>query len=480
MIFNSWEFVILFVLTLGSIYILKPQIRKYILLLASSIFIGFYHAGFLAMAVITALLTYSSAIWIDSKEDEDKRSFAFKTSLVIHLLILVGFKYFGFLENNIGKIVQLFGGEWNSNTSTSIFVPLGISFYIFQSISYLTEVYWEEQESERNVWDFLLYMLFFMKFLSGPIERAESFLPQIKKPKAFNYEQATYGLQLIYLGLFKKLIIADRLAPALNDVFNSVHDFSGAQFLISGLLYPIQLYADFSGYTDIAIGGAAILGYRLSPNFNRPFTADSITEFWRRWHMSLSFWVKDYLYEPIAMNKRRWGIWGIVYALFVTFVLLGLWHGGSWNFVIYGAIQGLVISYEMICGKWRKSLLDKLPNSISKIYGIIRTYLIFSFSLLFFKLEKLSDVAYIISHLGDGIKDSFKELNLGLRDHDIIVSLAAIALLFLFEYFNQKRDLLASLTQQKVRFRWTIYYFLLFLLITQGVFGASDFIYIQF
>lgn len=479
MVFNSWEFVILFALSLGAIYILKPQIRKYILLLASGVFIGYYHVGFLAMAVITALLTYGSAIWINRNENEKHRSFAFKTSLITHLLILVGFKYFGFLEYNIGKVVELFGGSW-SFSSTSIFVPLGISFYIFQSISYLIEVYWEEQEPERNIWDFSLYMLFFMKFLSGPIERAESFLPQIKKPKDFNYEQATFGLKLIYLGLFKKLIIADRIAPALNDVFSSVHDFSGAQLLISSLLYPIQLYADFSGYTDIAIGGAAILGYRLSINFNRPFISDSITEFWRRWHMSLSFWVKDYLYEPIAMNKRAWGIWGIAYALFVTFVLLGLWHGGSWNFVIYGAIQGMVISYEMLCGKWRKNLLAKLPGAISTSYSIIRTYLIFSFSLLFFKLEKLADVSYVITHIGDGIKDSYKELNIGLGDHDVIISLTAIVLLFLFEYFNSKKDLLRSLEHKNFGFRWALYYILLFVLISQGVFGTSDFIYIQF
>ncbi len=479
MIFNSWEFAVLFIVITGIFYFIVPQLRKWLLLAGSIVFIGFNHWGYLALAVSTALLTYGSGIWIDKQTNDKTRQRFFTISLIAHLAILVFFKYFGFLEANMGLFIKTIGGHWNS-TITSIFLPLGISFYIFQSISYLIEVYWEEQEAEKNLSDFMLYMLFFMKFLSGPIERPGEFLPQIKETKVFDYDKVSYGLRLIAIGLFKKLIISNLLATVVNDVFSSVQDYSGVQLCVATLVYPIQLYADFSGYTDIAIGGAAILGYRLSPNFNRPFIAQSITDFWRRWHMSLSFWVKDYIYEPIAFKKRNWGIWGISYALMLTFILLGLWHGDSWNFIIYGAIQGAVIIYEMSRSKWCSKWNKYLSGRWFKAYNIIRTYLIFSASLLFFKIEKFSDVVYVYNHIFDGIKATYKEINLGMSDHNIIVIAFATTLLFFYEYADSKWDIWGKLRQKPIALRWSVYYLIIFIIFSCGDFGATDFIYLQF
>lgn len=478
MSFTSWEFCLLFAIVFIGYYAINDKLKKWILLLGSSVFIGYYNIWFLVMAVATATLTYFSGIYIANKQDEKPRLLAFKIGLIVHLAILVLFKYLGFIESNINHIVNLLGGDWNN--ITAIFLPLGISFYLFQSISYLIDIYWEEIEPEKNYSNFMLYMLFFMKFLSGPIERAEHFLPQIQKSKKFDYDLALSGVQLIAIGLFKKLIIADRLAPVLNSVFSNVHDYSSAQLLVATIFYPIQLYADFSGYTDMAIGGAALLGYKISINFNRPFIAESLADFWRRWHMTLSFWVRDYLYEPIAMNRRAWGVWGIAYALIITFVLLGLWHGGSWNFVIYGAIQGIVISYEIVAGKKRQSLLDKLPKGVAKAYNMLRTYLIFAFSLLFFRIATLPDVYYTVTNLFGGIKYNFKELNIGLRDHDLIVLLVAIFMLFFYEYANNKWDIWKRLEHKPTAIRWAVYYLLLIILFTQSVSGANNFIYIQF
>lgn len=479
MIFNSWEFAILISLVVVAYYSIASQYRKWILLAASAIFIGFNHWGYLLLAILTSLLTYQSGIWIEKQTDEDKRKRAFTTCLLAHIAILVGFKYFGFLEANVGSLFQLMGFPWKA-TITKVFLPLGISFYIFQSISYMIEVYWEEEKAETNLSDFMLYMLFFMKFLSGPIERPGDFLPQIKKEKAFDYNNATYGIKLIAIGLFKKLVIANSLAGVLNDVFASVHDYSGAQLCIATLLYPIQLYADFSGYTDIAIGGAAILGYKLSPNFNRPFLAETITDFWRRWHMSLSFWVKDYIYEPLAFKKRNWGIWGIGYALLVTFILLGLWHGDSWNFVIYGAIQGIVIIYEMHRGKWISKWSGFFSGKWFKLYGIIRTYLIFSLSLLFFKMQTFGEASYVLRHLFDGINSSYKELSLGMRDHNMIVLGSAIILMFLYEFVLSRWDIWGKLNSQPIALRWAVYYMIFFIIFFYGDFGTADFIYLQF
>jgi D-alanyl-lipoteichoic acid acyltransferase DltB (MBOAT superfamily) len=196
--------------------------------------------------------------------------------------------------------------------------------------------------------------------------------------------------------------------------------------------------------------------------------------------MSLSFWVRDYLYEPIAMNKRSWGKWGIAYALVITFVLLGLWHGGSWNFIIYGAIQGLVISYEMLTQKQRSLVLDKLPQALSNTYGVIRTFAIFSISLLFFKIESLGDVTYVINHFFDGINLSYKALQLGLRDHDLITCMISVVLVFLYEFSESKWNLEQKFKNQPIVIRWAFYYLMLILVFCNGAIGNTDFIYLQF
>ncbi|MFR7878068.1 MAG: MBOAT family O-acyltransferase [Butyricimonas paravirosa] len=302
----------------------------------------------------------------------------------------------------------------------------------------------------------------------------------MKIEKRFDCDTVTYGLKLMLIGLMKKVLIADRLAPHLDNIFASVQDASGAQLLLAGLLYPIELYADFSGYTDMAIGGAMMFGYRLSPNFNRPFVAKTITDFWRRWHMSLSFWVRDYLYQPIAASKRYWGQWGIVYALVVTFVLLGVWHGAGWNYVIYGLIQGLIISYEMVTVAYRNKVETSVGKHVFGVYSILRTYLLFAFSLLFFRLPSLSDAGYMISHLSFNLHTSIKELRLGMTDQECIVAGVAVVVLFLYEYFMSKRDLLQALSERHRIIRWGVYYLLVLLMFLFGQFGSEDFIYLQF
>ena len=230
----------------------------------------------------------------------------------------------------------------------------------------------------------------------------------------------------------------------------------------------------------MAIGGAMLFGYRLSPTFNRPFVAKTITDFWRRWHMSLSFWVRDYLYQPIAASKRYWGQWGIIYALVVTFVLLGVWHGSGWNYVIYGLIQGLIISYEMITVAYRNKVATDVGKHVFGVYSILRTYLLFAFSLLFFRLPSLSDTGYMISHLSFNLHTSIKELRLGMTDQECIIVGVAVVLLFLYEYFMSKRDLLQALSRRHGIIRWSVYYLFVLLMFLFGQFGSEDFIYLQF
>lgn len=455
--FLSLPYIVLIILAF-VLYYAKANYhwQRAVLLLSSVIFIGYYHLTYLCVAVGIALFTYYAGRLLYSKRGTKSSSY-----------ILAG------------SIVALAGG-WLAARYWSPLFPLGISFYTFQALSYLIEIYWEEEDPEPDLLNFTLYMLLFMKFLSGPIERGYDLLPQLKKSHPFSYENITYGMKFIVVGAFMKLVIADRIAPFLNAVFGAVHGASGIQLLESTLLYPIQLYADFAGYTNMAIGFGIMFGFKLSPNFNRPFVSITTGELWRRWHMSLSFWVRDYVFVPLSAETRRWKSWGIYFSLLVTFTAIGVWHGAGWNYAIYGLIQGVIIIYETAAAKQRGWLENHMLKHIYKPLFILRTYLLFAFSLLFFRIEKMSDICYVYRHIFDGVNTTMKETNLGMPDFNWIAFGIAVVLMFVFEYFNSKHDLLKLVTRQKIWFRWAIYYVMIMLIFLFGAFGVEDFIYIQF
>lgn len=362
----------------------------------------------------------------------------------------------------------------------SLLFPLGMSFYTFQAIGYMTDVYWGEEKAERKLPDFLLYMLFFMKFLSGPIERPAAMFRQLENPQGYEYAHAVRGMEIILLGLMKKLLIANTLSPYTAAMFGSVHELSGVQALMTCMLYPLELYADFSGYTDIAIGGAYMFGIRLSPNFDRPFISTSTSELWRRWHMSLSFWVRDYLFMPISMATRQWRSFGTYFSLLSTFLLLGLWHGLGCSFAVYGLIQGIVICFETRFTYIRNHLHRWVGSGVATSLLILRTYILFAVSLLFFRLPSVADAAYLLSHISLGVHSTWKEMNIGIPDHNAIVAGAALLLMWLYEYFNSKTDLWEALSRRSAWQRWCVYYSLVIALFVVGEFGNESFIYLQF
>lgn len=363
---------------------------------------------------------------------------------------------------------------------TGIVFPLGMSFYTFQAIGYLTEVYWEEEKAERNLMNLLLYMLLFMKFLSGPIERSTDLLPQIRKLSPASYSMMTYGLKLIVVGLVKKLLLADHIAPYIDDVFHSMHTVSGIERLMACLLYPIELYADFSGYTDMAIGTGMLFGLKLSPNFAHPFAAQTTAEFWRRWHISLSSWVRDYLFLPLSSFTRRWGQWGMATSLMVTFIALGIWHGAGWTFAVYGLIQGLVIVWELRTERIRNKVKGYIGKPLFATLSVIRTYLIFAVSLVFFKAQSISDAFYFLRNISFQSHVSWKEINIGMSDHICIVTGATLLLILLYDFFMSRGDLHLRFEKQPALFRWTVYYLIVFAVFAYGKFGTEDFIYLQF
>lgn len=462
MSFISLNFVTLFVCTFLLYYTLPPKYRKAILLLSSCIFIGYYHIAFLIIALLISLATFFLGKWVGQSKHEKDTKRIYISGLCFLITGWLAFRYANLLP----------GVHW--------LFPLGISFYTFQALSYLTEIYWKEEEPEENLADFMIYMLFFMKFLSGPIERARDMLPQLKSGKPVAYPSIVYGMKLIVVGLIKKLILADYISPYIDGIFNSIHTASGIQLLMACLLYPVELYGDFSGYTDIALGGACMLGFKLSPNFNRPFIAQTTAEFWRRWHMSFSFWVRDYLYLPLSSGMRRWGQWGVFLSLSLTFAGLGAWHGAGWNYIIYGLIQGLIIFYEMKTAMIRNKIKNWIGNPLFTTLSILRTYLLFAFSLIFFRLESVSDALYYIRNISFSTHASWKEVSIGIPDHNCIVAGSALVLILVYEYFMSKRDLLEALEKQPMLVRWGIYYLLAIMFFTLGQFNSDSFIYLQF
>ena len=464
MSFISLEFVLLLLLYFTLYHFVSEKGRKLVLLAASGVFIGYFNPVFLVTALVVSLFTYGAAIRVEQACEKGRGSrLIYWSSISCLVLCWIGFRYAHQLTGNSG-----------------IVFPLGMSFYTFQAIGYLTEVYWEEEKAERKLMDFLLYMLLFMKFLSGPIERSADLLPQVRRLSPASYSMMTYGLKLIVVGLVKKLVLADHIAPYIDGVFDSMHTASGVQLLMACLLYPIELYADFSGYTDMAIGTGMLFGLKLSPNFAHPFAAQTTAEFWRRWHISLSSWVRDYLFLPLSSFTRRWGQGGVAASLMVTFIALGIWHGAGWTFAVYGFIQGLVIVWELRTEKIRNKVRKQIGERLFATLSVVRTYFIFAVSLVFFKAQSVSDAFYFLRNISFQSYTSWKEINIGMSDHICIVAGSTWLLILLYDFFMSKGDLHLRLENQPAFVRWTVYYLIVFAVFAYGKFGTENFIYLQF
>lgn len=426
-----------------------------ILLVASMVFIGYYHPVYLLIASAITVFTFFWGRIIHANLGTRAGTIYFWTGIIA----LTGF--------------WLVARYWFP------LFPLGISFYTFQALSYLIEIYWEE-EPEDDFVDFTLYMMLFVKFLSGPIERACDLLPQLKTARVFDYTLVTRGLKLVAWGVFLKVVIADRISPSLDIVLNDVRDATDMQILVATLLYPIQLYSDFDGYTCMALGLGRMLGFRLHPNFDRPFVSRSTGELWRRWHESLSFWVRDYVFTPLNASLRSYGRWGVYLSLFVTFVVIGVWHGAGWTFACYGLFQAILVVEEAMLGKRREQWYGSLGKHIGGALMMTRTYILFALSLLFFRVAKISDVFYAYQHLFDGFDSSVKELRLGMSDQAWIVFGIATLVMLVVEYANSRHNLIIATERLRPVLRWTVYFSVLLIILFYGSFGVENFIYIQF
>jgi D-alanyl-lipoteichoic acid acyltransferase DltB (MBOAT superfamily) len=434
---------------------------------------------YIILIIASTVIDYFAGIHMARTGRKHKKKLLLLLSLCANLGMLFFFKYYNFFTVNANYIFEQFNIFYHF-PSLHFLLPVGISFYTFQTLSYTIDVYRGNKTPERHFGKFALYVSFFPQLVAGPIERSERLLPQFHKEISFNYHRVRDGLILMIWGMFKKVVIADRLAEYVNLVYNQQQDFEGIQNLIATIFFTFQIYCDFSGYSDIAIGAALVMGYRLMTNFRRPYLATSIREFWQRWHISLSTWFRDYLYIPLGGNrvvKWRW-----YFNLFITFLISGLWHGAAWTFVIWGALHGLYLIFGIFSKNLEKryfpSFADKNKNLVY-FYNVIVTFVLVVFAWIFFRANNINDAFEIIGSMFTG---SYSNIQVNLFEFkvDFLISFVSIGLLLAFEIFDEKLNWSNKLVKLPTLVKWALLIFVLLSIMILGKWNEVDFLYFQF
>ena len=404
MLFNSFEFIIFFPVVALLYFLLPFRFRCYFLLAASYFFYMCWKPSYVILLILCTVINYWAARIIGAAENHVKRKNVLVISLIINIAMLFWFKYVYFLDATLRSVLNNFHMSYKNITEFDILLPIGISFYTFQSISYIIDVYRGKQKPENNLAIFALYISFFPQLVAGPIERSARMLPQYYHQYSFNYQRAASGVRLIIWGLFKKMVIADRLALYVDAVYNNPGEHHGMPVVLATYFFAFQIFCDFSGYSDIAIGAARVMGYRLMDNFKAPYLAQSIPEFWRRWHISLSTWFRDYLYIPLGGNQVPKVVWAV--NILLVFLVCGLWHGASWNYVVWGALNGLYIVASRLTRGVRKRLCAFLHiEEHTGLHIVVKIFLTFNlvcFAWIFFRAPTVHDALLIIQNMVAG------------------------------------------------------------------------------
>ena len=493
MLFNSPEFLIFFPLVVVLFFLAPSRFQWVVLLLASAYFYMSFVPWYILILIFLVIIDYSLGRAMEHQVGV-RRKLLLIVSIVGNLGILFVFKYFNFFNANITALAHAIG--WNySIESLRFLLPIGLSFHVFQSLAYVIEVYRGKYPAEKHLGMYALYVLFFPQLVAGPIERPANLLPQLHLGHTFNYERMMNGLTLMLWGFFKKLVIADQLALVVDQVYGNLYGVNSTAIVIAVILFSYQLYCDFSGYSDIAIGAARVLGFELSINFNRPYAARSIAEFWRRWHISLSNWLRDYLFFPLAVKWREWGKGGSYAATIVTFVLIGLWHGANWTFVGLGAVHGIYLVIGLVSKSWREKFAAQIGLTgypwVRAFLQIFLTFILVSLSWVFFRAQHLRDVWYVMGNIIPGVTGFF---DFGfMRDHvftrEVLgtsfsffaLRIIAIAFMEVVEFFTRNAPSLRSaILCWPFSARVTVYYVVLLWIFLLGYFDTKSFIYFQF
>lgn len=492
MLFNSFAFAIFLSIVFIVYWVMPSKYRWTVLLGASYYFYLSWGVKYIWILLSTTAISYGCAILMEKVDSVRKKKNICAFSIVMTLALLVIFKYFNFFSGALSDVLRAMSIPVQGIT-LKLILPVGISFYTFQTVGYLLDVYRGKVAAERHFGMYALFVSFFPRLVAGPIERAGNLLPQLRENKKFSYDSATYGLKLMAIGFFKKLVIADNISRYVDIVFNDVGQHTGFALVVAGLLFTVQIYCDFSGYSDIAIGASRLLSINLVPNFKSPYFSFSIREFWSRWHMSLSTWFRDYLYIPLGGNrvgKVRHHI-----NLMITFIVSGFWHGANWTFLIWGGLHGLYQVIENVLFPWRKKSplgkkaeTGKLVGCLSGIwwiFNVIITFLLVSFAWIFFRANSIQDAYYFIYNMFNGLGDIHNYIYKGYAlfgSVDLVIYIGLpILVLIIYELASINMEFMLKIKSKPFIIRWMFYLFLMIIILVFSDKGeGATFVYAKF
>ena len=490
MLFNSVSFLIFFPIVVMGYFLIPEKLKNHWLLIASYYFYMSWQPVYALLILFSTITTFYCAVLIDRADTRQKKKLYLAVNIIVNIAILCYFKYFNFIVDSLLAVFPSLSIRRNNN----LLAVVGISFYTFQSLGYSIDVYRGKVEREKDFLTYALFVSFFPQLVAGPIERSANLLPQLHRSHKFEYNRVTDGLVLMAWGFFKKLVVSDGAAIIVNMVYNDVTKFTGVQLIAATVLFAFQIYGDFSGYSDIAIGAANVMGFKLMRNFYHPYFSQNVSEFWRRWHISLSGWFMDYVYIPLGGSRK--GNVRTYINLFITFLVSGLWHGASWTFVIWGALNGMYnIVHRALFGKKetarRRRLKEGKPlpkqSPAVVVLKCIGTFLLIDFAWIFFRANTLGDAVYVIQHLFTDLPQLFTAGYLatameaiGYYANNGTAIVLCTVLMLLVEAWEGKGRLVDRINRCATPVRWLFYYGVILLILFFGYFGQSQFIYFQF
>ncbi len=472
MIFNSISFLLFFPIVCIVYFLLRNnKLRNAFLLFASYYFYMNWQPIYALLLLSSTILTYFCGIFTEKfNSNTPKKKYILTINIILNLSILFIFKYFNFINESVFSLLDLFGLHWNV-PNLDILLPIGISFYTFQAIGYSIDVYRGDIKAERSFITYALFVAFFPQLVAGPIERAKNMLPQFHTKHSFKYDDVAEGFKLMLWGFFMKLCVADRLGEYVDAVYNNVGQHNGTSMIIATIFFAFQIYCDFGGYSNIAIGAARVMGFRLMENFNRPYLSLSIKEFWKRWHISFSSWFRDYVYIPLGGNRVKYG--RHLLNLMITFVVSGLWHGANWTFLLWGTLHG---TYLIIGNLFRKIIYcPKQESIVSKILSIVFCFVLVDFAWIFFRADNTADAFSIIGKI---ITDIGRPFDAG---HSFIVYSALSLSILIFKDIKEYCGIRINFMHANNLFvRYASILALVSYILLFGALNGGQFIYFQF
>lgn len=483
MIFNSFTFLLFFVLFFALYWFVfnkNLKLQNILLLIASYFFYAWADWRLLSYLIAASVLNYFLGKYIEKENNEKRRKIMLYFGLIQGIGGLFYFKYFNFFIESFSDLFKVLNINFNLQT-LNIIIPLGISFFTFRTISYLLDVDKGKIKATKDWIVFFNYVSFFPSLMSGPIDKAKLLVPQLEKKREFDYSVATDGMRQILWGLFKKVVIADNLATITNQIFDNYLDYPGSTLLLGAFFYTIQLYADFSGYTDMAIGIARLIGFKITKNFDFPLFSQNIAEFWRKWHMSLTSWLTEYVFTPLSIAFRDYDKLGLILAILINFTLIGIWHGANWTYVLFGFLHGLFFIPLILKGtmnKKKKTDKNRLIPTFKELINMVATFVLVMLTFVIFRSENINDALSYISELFSS--SLFSKPNL-IRLNNIYSSIYLILIFVIIEWFGREDEYAIEKMAIKLKwpYRWVFYYSISMIIF---LFAGKEqvFIYFQF